>query len=226
MVGSHVEVVVHDLMKPAASVIYIANGHVTGRELGASLLDGPANDTAFLAAKGELTAVSDSSHSVVVDYPTLSPTGKPLRSATVVFRDAAGEPFLALCLNADLSVAMEAKRWLEGFLPGGRRQTAPPTNEGPPSADEPTDSPPALEDLAHTIIDEVVRRRGKPVSEMTRDEKLDALTLMVGRGVLMVRGGVERVAGALGVSRFTVYNYLEVLREREGLDVPTGRRTR
>lgn len=218
MIGQHVEVVVHDLMNPEASVVYIANGHVTGRGLGASLLDGPANDTAFLAAKSELTIVSDASHSVVVDYPTLSPQGKQLNSATVVFRDSTGTPFLALCLNADLSTALDAKRWLEGFLPQGLRDRQPAAGQSLQSSEKSQKSPPALEDLARTIIEEVVRNTGKPVSDMSRDEKLNVLSLMVGKGVLMVRGGVERVADALSVSRFTVYNYLELLREREGLD--------
>jgi predicted transcriptional regulator YheO len=29
------------------------------------------------------------------------------------------------------------------------------------------------------------------------------------RGLFIVKGGVERAAAALGVSRFTIYNYME-----------------
>jgi predicted transcriptional regulator YheO len=33
------------------------------------------------------------------------------------------------------------------------------------------------------------------------------------RGLFIVKGGVERAAAALGVSRYTIYNYLEALRQ-------------
>jgi hypothetical protein len=43
---------------------------------------------------------------------------------------------------------------------------------------------------------------------------------MMQRGLFIVKGGVERAAAALGVSRFTIYNYLDVLRERNGAPAP------
>jgi hypothetical protein len=39
---------------------------------------------------------------------------------------------------------------------------------------------------------------------------------MMQRGLFIVKGGVERAASALGVSRFTIYNYQEALRGRMG----------
>lgn len=218
MVGPHVEVVLHDLSKPENSVIYIANGHVTGRKTGASLLGGPLNDKAFLAAKRELSQPGSGQHSVILDYPTLAPDGRPLKSATVVFRDQEGVPFLALCLNADLQFAKDAMHWFGAFLaPAGiqeppQRKPLQPTTQAPKSPDNQD-----LEVLMRTAVEEAVARLGKPVREMTREEKLEALQPMVNRGVLLVRGGVGRVAKALGVTRFTVYNYLDILREREGI---------
>lgn len=49
---------------------------------------------------------------------------------------------------------------------------------------------------------------------MGKDEKIHAVEAMLERGLFMVRGGVERAAAALQVTRFTVYNYLEALRTR------------
>ncbi|MET4579963.1 helix-turn-helix transcriptional regulator [Ottowia thiooxydans] len=218
MVGPHVEIVLHDLCKPENSVIYIANGHVTGRSTGASLLGGPLNDKAFLAARRELSQPGGNQHSVILDYPTLAPDGRPLKSATVVFRDQDGVPFLALCLNSDLQLVKDAMRWLEGFLtPAGASE--PPRQEPHSPAVEVPAAPKEqdLEVLMRTIVEEAVARLGKPVREMSRDEKLEALKPMVSRGVLLVRGGVGRVAQALGVTRFTIYNYLDILREREGI---------
>ncbi|KJY47069.1 transcriptional regulator [Streptomyces sp. NRRL S-444] len=44
--------------------------------------------------------------------------------------------------------------------------------------------------------------------ERHRKSKQDIVRILEARGAFSVRHGVETVAGALGVSRFTVYNYL------------------
>jgi hypothetical protein len=54
---------------------------------------------------------------------------------------------------------------------------------------------------------------GKPIAEMSRAEKQSVVRFLDGRGAFAVRKSVETVAEALGVSRFTVYNYLEATRE-------------
>ncbi|MGE8311970.1 MAG: helix-turn-helix domain-containing protein, partial [Pseudomonas protegens] len=42
--------------------------------------------------------------------------------------------------------------------------------------------------------------------------KLDAVRQMQERGVFIVKGGIEKAAAALGVTRYTIYNYLEQIR--------------
>ncbi len=52
------------------------------------------------------------------------------------------------------------------------------------------------------------RKEGRPLSELDRKAKQEVVRILEARGAFSVRHGVEIVAGALGVSRFTVYNYL------------------
>lgn len=47
-----------------------------------------------------------------------------------------------------------------------------------------------------------------PLAELDRRTKQSVVRALEARGAFSVRHGVETVAGALGVSRFTVYNYL------------------
>ena len=75
---------------------------------------------------------------------------------------------------------------------------------------------PDMEALMLDIISGAVRRYGKPVAKMDKEEKTAAVEMMLERGLFMVRGGVERAATALGVTRFTVYNYLEDVKSRRG----------
>ncbi len=67
---------------------------------------------------------------------------------------------------------------------------------------------PQLSESLDHILAAMERRHGMPLAELDRKAKQEAVRLLEARGAFAVRHGVETVAGALGVSRFTVYNYL------------------
>ncbi len=54
----------------------------------------------------------------------------------------------------------------------------------------------------------VERECGQPLSGLDRIEKQRVVKMLNERGAFQLRRSVERVAEELGVSRFTVYNYL------------------
>ena len=66
-----------------------------------------------------------------------------------------------------------------------------------------------LHDALPTLIAEVEHDIGLPCAEMDRSQKQKTVALLNERGAFTLRKSVEDVAEALGVSRFTVYNYLE-----------------
>jgi hypothetical protein len=59
-----------------------------------------------------------------------------------------------------------------------------------------------------TLLDEVARELGRPLAELSRADKQQAVRLLEERGAFRYRRSAEGVAEALGVTRFTVYNYL------------------
>ncbi|MEU6369876.1 helix-turn-helix domain-containing protein [Streptomyces sp. NPDC046931] len=67
---------------------------------------------------------------------------------------------------------------------------------------------PQLADSLDHILAAMERKRGKPLAELDRKAKQEIVRALEARGAFSVRHGVETVASALGVSRFTVYNYL------------------
>ncbi|MEU5834857.1 helix-turn-helix domain-containing protein [Streptomyces diacarni] len=67
---------------------------------------------------------------------------------------------------------------------------------------------PHLSDSLDHLLAELERRHGVPLAELDRRTKQSVVRILETRGAFSVRHGVETVAGALGVSRFTVYNYL------------------
>ncbi|MFG2818282.1 helix-turn-helix domain-containing protein [Kitasatospora sp. NPDC048365] len=68
---------------------------------------------------------------------------------------------------------------------------------------------PHLSSALDRLLAEMARQfDGRPLAELDRAEKQRVVALLEERGAFTVRHGVETVASALGVSRFTVYNYL------------------
>ncbi|MEV7339479.1 helix-turn-helix domain-containing protein [Streptomyces sp. NPDC093544] len=67
---------------------------------------------------------------------------------------------------------------------------------------------PQLADSLDHILVALERKRGKPLADLDRKAKQEVVRILEARGAFSVRHGVETVASALGVSRFTVYNYL------------------
>lgn len=70
-------------------------------------------------------------------------------------------------------------------------------------------SPPGdLTDALANLIAEVERELGSALSALPRAGKQRAVRLLEERGAFELRRSAETVADALGVTRFTVYNYL------------------
>ncbi|KAB1978588.1 helix-turn-helix domain-containing protein [Streptomyces triticiradicis] len=67
---------------------------------------------------------------------------------------------------------------------------------------------PRLADSLDRILAALERTSGRPLAELDRKAKQEIVRVLEARGAFSVRHGVETVASALGVSRFTIYNYL------------------
>lgn len=73
---------------------------------------------------------------------------------------------------------------------------------------------PQLDDSLGHLLAALERRHGRPLADLDRRAKQKVVRDLEARGAFAVRHGVETVAGALGVSRFTVYNYLNYANEQ------------
>ena len=73
---------------------------------------------------------------------------------------------------------------------------------------------PGLHGALERLLANIEREMGLSVQEMTREQKQDVVHRLDEHGAFTLRRGVEDVADLLGVSRFTVYNYLNAVREQ------------
>src|SRR2546423_15260789 len=67
---------------------------------------------------------------------------------------------------------------------------------------------PGVHGALDRIVSLVEAELGAPLKDLTREDKQAAVRLLDERGAFQLRKAVEDVADAMGVSRFTVYNYL------------------
>jgi uncharacterized protein YqgV (UPF0045/DUF77 family) len=67
---------------------------------------------------------------------------------------------------------------------------------------------PRVHGMLDRLIAEVERELGGKLSDLSREDKQQAVKLLEDRGAFNLRRSMEDVADALGVSRITVYNYL------------------
>ena len=70
---------------------------------------------------------------------------------------------------------------------------------------------PPLHGALDRLIDSVEAELGGRIPDLEREEKQRAVRLLDERGAFTLRRAVEQVADAMGVSRITVYNYLNAI---------------
>ncbi|MFQ3396151.1 PAS domain-containing protein [Enterobacter mori] len=197
--GQNTEIVLQDLDNPDSSVLKIVNGHVSGRQVGCSILKGPENDLGFLGLLAQETSEDETDPTVFSNYRTVGPQGKPLRSSTVLFKDEKGKAILSLCFNADYS-GVDAARELLAQLAPQDISSAPNSATG-------------LESKMNEIIRTCIPPSGQLRTGATKKEKVEIVRQMQEKGLFIVRGGVEMAAKVLGVSRYTIYNYLDEIKK-------------
>ena len=196
LLGPMCEVVVHDFHDLEHSIIHI-EGNVTNRAIG-----GAATDLLL-----EKVRQGDTQHDLYA-YSTSLPGGRVMKSSTIFLRDGDGQAVGALCINLDVTDFIASRNALNAFV----------------STDTNTER--ASETLSDNIFDtvqsavaETLYDAGRSLHTLTREEKIDLMNRLEGKGLFQVKKAVPIVADMLGLSRATVYNYL-----REAHDIqPNGK---
>jgi hypothetical protein len=67
---------------------------------------------------------------------------------------------------------------------------------------------PGVQGTLDRLVKGIEAELGSPLAELSREDKQRAVRMLDEQGAFRLRRAVEEVAEVLGVSRFTVYNYL------------------
>jgi predicted transcriptional regulator YheO len=71
--------------------------------------------------------------------------------------------------------------------------------------------PAPLHGALDRLIESVEREFGNRLADLSREDKQQAIRILADRGAFTLRRAVEDVSVLMGVSRITVYNYLNAI---------------
>ena len=194
--GSGCEVVVHDLeaAQPDSSIVIIENGHVSSRKLG----DGPSHVVLeALHAGGE--RLEDR-----LAYLTKTADGKILKSSTVFIRDDDGRAVGIFAVNYDITILRAMGDTIAEVV--GTEPSAPR---------EPEPIVRSVADLLDDLIEQSVQLVGTPVALMSKEEKVRAIRYLNDTGAFLITKSGPKVCKFFGISKYTLYNYLDEARATE-----------
>lgn len=190
--GKNCEVVLHDLTQPKNSVVYAANGEVTGRKVGQS----------FDHLIKMVLLNKDFKDDYVVNYFFETEDGRKIKSSSALIRDEKDEVIGMLCLNYDLTLSHLLQEELQDFLGAstGQETTNPEQY--------------VLDQDIISILDNLIEKifENTNIEKLTRKDSLEIIKFMDEKGIFLVKGSIDKVAKYMGVSKVTIYSYLDSIR--------------
>ena len=196
--GPQCEIVLHDWSKEYdKTIIAIENGHVSGRKVG----DGGSN-----LGLEVMRGTSDGSNQL--NYLTQLSDGRMLRSSSLYLEDEEGKKIGALCINRDITDYIRMQNQLSEItmvpngVPGGNMETREFFT---------TD----VNELLDYLLSESIRQVGKSPSQMNKEEKKKVISQLDRKGAMLITKSGPKICQALGISKFTLYNYLEEIHKQQ-----------
>lgn len=193
--GNRCEVVLHDLTIPEKSVVYTVNGDVTGRREGQT----------FDRLVRSVLLNKNFTRDYAVNYTFETEDGRRIKSSSSLVRDEAGEVVGVFCVNYDITFMKTLHDELELFLPM-QEDSSVICPEMAADQDVTT--------VVDTLIDNIVSSRKK--QGLTKQDNLEMIRFMDDKGIFLVKGAIDKVAACMGLSKVTIYGYLDTVRDKNG----------
>lgn len=198
--GPDYEVLLYDVRNEDKSIVAIANGHVTGRSVGAPLTE------AALKAIQQKEYLSINSK---VNFTSLS-HNKVLRSSIQYIKDNKGDLIGLLCINFDDSNFVDITKKIMSLCHPDEmiQKTKFERVENLQPTEESDNIGTSMEEVADLILKKITKDNSIPLDRLTKDEKINVVRALDDKGIFMLKGSVPYVAKLLHSSEATIYRYL------------------
>lgn len=176
----YAEVVIHNLKTEKIDVIF---NPFSKREAG---------DESLLEKEHDFNQGPD----VIGPYPKINWDGKKLKSITSVIRDDQGQAQFLMCINLDISGLEQLKHLILPLL-----------------GEEFIEQPKSLfkddwREKINAYVDQHLRENHRSIARLTKEEQQELVRQLRQEGAFDGKNAAEYIGQILGLSRATVYNYL------------------
>lgn len=168
-----------------------ANGLEMQLEALSLTLDGPVDLVAKNMMAALVAAVAEGATRISFSMTVQPPTDHPIVKTAIQLAEGVGGRVVPVAEIGPLDILIEH----EGEALAGLRR---------PSVD--------LDGALQRLVDEVESHFGDQLRNLDRGDKQAALIMLHERGAFTVRNAAEELSEMLGVSRVTLYNYLNAIR--------------
>ena len=190
--GPNCEVVIHDLHNNDIenSIVFIENGHVSGRKLG----DGPSRPV-LEALKADPATLEDK-----LSYLIKTKDGKVLKCSTMYIRGDDNSVVAVLSINFDITMMQQIEANISQLI-------SPSNGSGDDIMPESIQN--NVNDLLDDLIEQSVRLVGKPVYDMTKEDKIKAIQFLNDSGAFLIMKSGDKVSQHFRISKYTLYSYID-----------------
>jgi predicted transcriptional regulator YheO len=196
--GCDYELILHDLtLDYDHTIVDIRNGHITNRKVGDC-----GNNLGLEVLRGTVE------NGDRYNYVTHTNDGKILRSSTMFIKGDDGDIIGSLCINKNITFAVQMEEYLHQannypLLNLEEKENIGHTNEVFVNN---------VGELMDYFLQEGLKYVGKQARLMNREDKCQFVKYLDDKGAFIISKASERVCEFLGISRFTLYNYLDAVR--------------
>jgi len=192
--GRKCEAVIHDLTMPENSVVYVANGIITNREIGQS----------FDHLVKQVILSKNFKNDYRANYTFYTNDGREIKSSTSIIRDDSDEVIGALCINFEIKDFRMLSTFLKDFF-DDENDTKSEQNELQKMEEK------TVSEIIDGLIDNIIGH--VDVKKLKRKDNLELTRFMFDKGIFLAKGSIEKVAERLEISPVTVYSYLDQIKK-------------
>ena len=190
--GQNCEIVLHDNTKEYEhSIVDIRNGHITGRKVG---------DCGGSWGLEVLSKVTPDTH--IYNKIVHMRNGRIIRGSSMFIQNDEGDNIGALCINMDITDSLKCEEYLKQF---NMYSTTTPSSSELFTTD--------VNQLMDNLLLQCEKMFDKPMNHLNKDEKMQIIRFLDSKGAFLITKSGDRVCEFLNISKFTLYNYLEITRQ-------------
>lgn len=188
--GDNAELVLYDLTAPSGPVVAdIRNGRISNGAAGFG--------KELLSQKNGIWPFQEYAKTYNAIHTTSS--GSVLRCSAMCIYDESALPIGCICINQDITETLEVERSLHNLnkYHGAGLSSYDSTN---------------ISSVLDSLINDALAHQDVPPEQMDRAQRIEVVRYLNQHGAFLVTKAGERIANLLGISKYTLYSYLDTVR--------------